>query len=229
MKRNLVLCLCVCLLALPAWAQDAVKVDAKHYKVVVENEYVRVLRINYGAKEKSVMHSHPNSVAVFLTDFHGQFTLPDGTKQPVDAKAGSTLWTAAASHLPENLGDKPMELILVELKAQPGAAMAAPKGSKDPLQLAGVNCTVDFENEWVRVLRWKEKAGEKNAMHGHPALVTVALTGGKAKYTAADGKSRELTSKAGDATWSAPDAHASEDLSNQPSELVQVELKVKTK
>jgi hypothetical protein len=40
-------------------------VDPKHYKVELENEQVRVLRINYGAHEKSVMHSHPNSVAIF--------------------------------------------------------------------------------------------------------------------------------------------------------------------
>jgi quercetin dioxygenase-like cupin family protein len=36
--------------------------------VEFENEQVRVLRIGYGAGEKSVMHEHPNAVAVFLTD-----------------------------------------------------------------------------------------------------------------------------------------------------------------
>ena len=43
--------------------QDPVKVDPKHYKVEVENEKVRVLRVNYKAHEKSVMHSHPDNVA----------------------------------------------------------------------------------------------------------------------------------------------------------------------
>jgi len=46
-------------------AQDAVKVDAKHYKVESEDAHVRVLRVHYGPHEKSVMHSHPASVAVF--------------------------------------------------------------------------------------------------------------------------------------------------------------------
>ena len=50
--------------AAPAYAQDAVTVDPKHYKVEMENDQVRVLRIHYGAGEKSVMHSHPASVAV---------------------------------------------------------------------------------------------------------------------------------------------------------------------
>src|SRR5262245_18960717 len=102
----------------PAMAQDPVKVDAKHYKVEFENDQVRVLRIQYGAHEKSVMHSHPASVAVFLTDGSVKFTTPDGKTQPADFKAGTTQWTAAGKHLPENVGDKPFELILVELKGK---------------------------------------------------------------------------------------------------------------
>ena len=47
---------------------DPVRVDAKHYKIELENDRVRVLRIKYGAKEKSVMHSHPATVAIFLGD-----------------------------------------------------------------------------------------------------------------------------------------------------------------
>ena len=59
----------LCLLgAVPASAQDAAKVDPKHYKVELENDQVRVLRISYGPGEKSVMHSHPANVAVFLTE-----------------------------------------------------------------------------------------------------------------------------------------------------------------
>nr|NIR51506.1 hypothetical protein [candidate division KSB1 bacterium]NIS26908.1 hypothetical protein [candidate division KSB1 bacterium]NIT73741.1 hypothetical protein [candidate division KSB1 bacterium]NIU27639.1 hypothetical protein [candidate division KSB1 bacterium]NIU94275.1 hypothetical protein [candidate division KSB1 bacterium] len=41
------------------FAQDATKVDPKHYKVEFENDQVRVLRISYGPGEKSVMHEHP--------------------------------------------------------------------------------------------------------------------------------------------------------------------------
>jgi quercetin dioxygenase-like cupin family protein len=104
--------------AVPAFAQDPVKVDPKHYKVEFENEQVRVLRISYAAGEKSVMHEHPASVAVFLTDGQVKFTTPDGKSTEVPAKAGSTQWTPAGKHLPENIGDKPFELILVELKGK---------------------------------------------------------------------------------------------------------------
>lgn len=118
MKRNVVYFL-ITLLVLPAaitLAQDPVKVDAKHYKVEFENEHVRVLRITYGPKEKSVMHDHPNAVVVTLTDQNVRFNLPDGKFENRDLKAGQTIWTPAGKHSPENLSDKKLELILVELK-----------------------------------------------------------------------------------------------------------------
>jgi quercetin dioxygenase-like cupin family protein len=106
----------------PASAQDAAKVDSKHYKVEFENDQVRVLRISYGPHEKSVMHSHPGSVVVFMTDGHFKFTLPDGKTQDLVPKAGTVQWSAPSTHLPENLGDKGFEVIQVELKTKPAAA-----------------------------------------------------------------------------------------------------------
>lgn len=100
-------------------AQDPVKLDPKHYKVEFENDQVRVLRITYGPHEKSVMHDHPANVAVFLTDGQARFTMQDGKTVDVPVKAGSTQWDAGGQHLPENTGDKPFELVLVELKTKP--------------------------------------------------------------------------------------------------------------
>jgi quercetin dioxygenase-like cupin family protein len=106
-------------LATPALAQDAVKVDAKHYKVEFENAKVRVLRASYGPHEKSVMHSHPDAVAVFLNDGQVRFTFPGGKTQDAPMKAGTTMWTPATTHLPENVGDKPFEVLVIELKGKP--------------------------------------------------------------------------------------------------------------
>ncbi len=100
----------------PAASKDPVVVDPKHYHVEFENDRVRVLRIRYGPREESSMHSHPNCVAVFLTNQHSKFTYPDGRTEEVRTKAGDTLYLDAFEHLPENLSDQPMELILVELK-----------------------------------------------------------------------------------------------------------------
>ena len=110
---GVVVCLCLAPIVL---GQDAVKVDPKHYSVISENAQVRILKVHYGPHEKSVMHSHPASVAVFLTDAKGQFTFADGKKQDFTVKAGDSQYDAATTHLPENTGDKDMEVIVIELK-----------------------------------------------------------------------------------------------------------------
>ena len=117
MRRIFLLSFFVLGLAVPSvLAQDPVKVDANHYKVEFENAHVRVLRIKYGPHEKSVMHRHPNAVAIFVTDVNGKFTFPNGTTQDINSKAGQTQWTPAGLHLPENTSDQSFEVILVELK-----------------------------------------------------------------------------------------------------------------
>jgi hypothetical protein len=118
MRMRLALCgvgVCLCFASI-VLAQDAVKTDPKHYSVINENDQVRILKVHYGPHEKSIMHSHPNVVAVFLTDAHGQFLFADGKKVDFTAKAGDAQYEAANTHLPENTGDAGMDLILVELK-----------------------------------------------------------------------------------------------------------------
>jgi quercetin dioxygenase-like cupin family protein len=97
-------------------ADDPVKVHSKHYKVEFENDRVRVVRIKYKPGEKSVMHSHPESVAVFLTDAHAKFTYPDGKNEDIKPKAGSVMHMDAFTHLPENTSKESFEVIQVELK-----------------------------------------------------------------------------------------------------------------
>jgi quercetin dioxygenase-like cupin family protein len=118
MRVSLLLCgVVACASFVPALsAQDAVKTDPKHYTVISENDEVRVLKVHYGPHERSIMHAHPDSVAVFLTASTVQFTTPDGKKQSMTVKPGQAQFTKADVHLPENTGDKDMELVLVELK-----------------------------------------------------------------------------------------------------------------
>ena len=106
----------VILLSGSSFAQDATKVDPKHYKVEFENDQVRVLRITYGPGEKGVMHSHPEGVVIFLSDGKGMFTLPDGKTQEMDFESGKVVWTDETTHQPENTGDKPFEVIQIEMK-----------------------------------------------------------------------------------------------------------------
>ena len=119
-KLNLVIAVlfAVILFAGSGIAQDAAKVDPKHYKVEIENDQVRVLRITYGVGEKSVMHFHPEGMAIFLTDGEGKFTLPDGTTAETSFKAGDFNWLPAQTHQPENTGKESFEVIQIEMKTK---------------------------------------------------------------------------------------------------------------
>jgi quercetin dioxygenase-like cupin family protein len=99
-----------------ARAQDPVKVDPKHYTVVSENDQVRLLHVHYAPGEKSVMHSHPDSVVVFLEDQKAKMTHPDGKSEEMSGKKGDAVFLSAGAHLPENIGTGPIDVILVELK-----------------------------------------------------------------------------------------------------------------
>ena len=98
-------------------APDPVQVDPKHYSVELENDRMQVVRIRYGAREKSVMHGHPPGVAVFLTDGRFKFTYPDGRTEDIEGKAGQVLsFEEPWEHLPENLNATGFEAIYVGLK-----------------------------------------------------------------------------------------------------------------
>ena len=73
-----------------AKAQDAAKVDSGHYKVLLDNEYVRVLDVHHQPGEKSPTHSHPNHVVYSFTDSRVKFTSPGG-KTDMPAKRPGTM------------------------------------------------------------------------------------------------------------------------------------------
>src|SRR5215469_15539924 len=100
---------------MPKSKVDPVKAGSRPYTVEFENDKIRVVRVKYGAKEKSVMHSHPESVSVFLNDCKAKFTYPDGKSENIEAKAGQVMHMEAFEHDPENLGGS-FELIQIELK-----------------------------------------------------------------------------------------------------------------
>jgi quercetin dioxygenase-like cupin family protein len=100
-------------------AEDPVPLYPENYKVLFENDRVRVVdfRVRKGATEKS--HSHPTHVAVFLADFKIRFTLPDGQTRIRDAKPGEVAYSDPTVHASENIGGTDAHGILVELKTPP--------------------------------------------------------------------------------------------------------------
>jgi quercetin dioxygenase-like cupin family protein len=212
----------IALAAPMALAQDPVKVDANHYKVMLENDQVRVLRIHYGPKEKSVMHEHPASVVVFLSDSKTRFTLPDGSATTDAGKAGQVKFSDAGKHLPEDIGTTPVEAVLVELKGKSGTGSAV---ALDPVKVDPTRHKVEVENDKVRVLRIKIKAGDTTKQHEHPNAVAIFLTDVKTRFTSGDGATREGANKRGEAIWAAAEKHTVNNVAGGPAEIILVELK----
>lgn len=93
-----------------------IEADPKHYHVEYENDRVRVVRVKYAPGERSLMHTHPASVHVFLTNGRVRVTGPNGKREDVNVKAGSTWVADRLEHLPENIGKEPIEAVQIELK-----------------------------------------------------------------------------------------------------------------
>ncbi len=106
-------------LALPeALAQDAAKTQPGVFRVVFENEKLRVLefRSRPGMELCGVgKHSHPAHLTVALSDARVRVTLPDGKKVTAANKLGDVFWSEAETHTVENIGGNARALI-IELK-----------------------------------------------------------------------------------------------------------------
>jgi beta-alanine degradation protein BauB len=95
---------------------DAVKVAPDNYKVLLENDQVRVLEVRIKQGAKSEMHSHPRSVAICLNDQRLKFTFPNGKREDADLKRGQAVWLDGISHAVENAGPEDVSSVVVELK-----------------------------------------------------------------------------------------------------------------
>lgn len=104
--------------AKPTTKLDPVTLDPKHYKVEFENAQVRVIRVKIGGKESVPMHEHARArVVTYLTDQNFRITNPDGKTDASVHKAGDVTFGVPNKHKEENLTDKPVELVVVELKS----------------------------------------------------------------------------------------------------------------
>jgi len=105
---------------------DPTVTDPDHYRVVFENERVRVLEYHDVPGDRTHRHVHPDSVMCTLSSFRRAIER-DGRRVEVELAAGEVRWLDAQEHLGENIGDSETRAVFVELKgaaAQPGDGAA---------------------------------------------------------------------------------------------------------
>lgn len=119
------------LLAIPATAlaQDPVPIYPDNYKVLLENDSVRVLEFSLKRGARENFHQHPAAVTYVLAPFKIRFSFPDGTTRIREAKTGDVFFGEAVVHSPENIGESDARGILIEMKTPtkggPMASMAS--------------------------------------------------------------------------------------------------------
>ena len=106
---------------------DPVVTNPDHYRVVFENDRVRVLEYTDRPGDRTTPHVHPDSVMHTLSSFRRRL-YADGLERDVELAAGLTNWLPAQQHSGHNIGDTDTHVIFVELKdsAAPSAAAIGP-------------------------------------------------------------------------------------------------------
>jgi quercetin dioxygenase-like cupin family protein len=99
-----------------AYAQDPAIVNAKTIKVRFENDRVRVLEATLPPGVKEQVHSHPAYVIYVLEGGRYRNYASDAKVTEGELKTGEVLFREPLTHAAENIGDKPLHMILVELK-----------------------------------------------------------------------------------------------------------------
>jgi hypothetical protein len=103
---------------------DILKIDPQHYRLQLENEKVRVLRVTLGPGESVPMHDAAAATLVCLTDCHVRFTPPNGRVEDVHMEAGETRWIWDEIRSEKNLSTHKLEMLWIEVK--PGLQATLP-------------------------------------------------------------------------------------------------------
>ncbi len=205
MKRLWWLSAVALLFSSAASSQDAVAVAPGAYKVEIDNQWVRVLRLTLAPRQKAPSHSHPPEVIVWVTQ-----------------QAGRTEFRPAATDADANLTDSPLEQAVIELKKQPPTSTPI---TLDPVVLDPEYHKVLLDNQYVRAIRTVLEPGIKSPLHEHPHYVVVYITELHTTMKLGDGREVDNPRRAGDIGWRDYMKHETLNIGRQTAAEIQVELK----
>jgi hypothetical protein len=94
---------------------DPVVTDPQLYRVVWENERVRVLEYRDAPGDATHLHAHPDTVMVTLSSFQ-RVIAAGGREVPVTLESGQVRWLDAQEHQGRNVGQTATHSLFIELK-----------------------------------------------------------------------------------------------------------------
>jgi beta-alanine degradation protein BauB len=99
---------------------DPVVSNPDLYRVVLENDRVRVLEYRDEPGDRTTPHGHPDSVMITLSSFRRRL-YAGGEERDVEIASDTVAWLPAQEHAGHNIGDTPTRVLFVELKEAPAA------------------------------------------------------------------------------------------------------------
>ncbi len=100
---------------------DALTASPENFRLVLENDDVRVLEYTLLPGQKDRRHTHPQRVAHVLSGGKLRVGFPDGTHKDFDEVAGTSEWNGPSPlHDTQNIGTTPIRILLVEVKRRAG-------------------------------------------------------------------------------------------------------------
>jgi quercetin dioxygenase-like cupin family protein len=121
-------------------AQDPLTVGPSIYRLVLENERVRVLEARFQPGQKIGPHAHPDHVVVVTSPGKLVVTAASGKTQEIDGKVGDTFFIAAQTHSAQNVGTTEFVCVVTELKGKYKAKdQASPKPGTTDVQQGKVD------------------------------------------------------------------------------------------
>ncbi|MDA8156328.1 MAG: hypothetical protein M0Z52_07735 [Actinomycetota bacterium] len=97
--------------------EEALTAAPNNYKLLFENDRVRMLDLSIDPGDRTVMHSLRDHLVYIVTDCTATFISPGGQPEQCTLNRGQATWFPARSHEIANNGTKPMEAIIVEFKS----------------------------------------------------------------------------------------------------------------
>jgi ketosteroid isomerase-like protein len=148
---------------------------------------------------------------IYMDD--GEMTIKDGDDTAtITFKRGDVRWRPASGpYTAENIGDRPIRILEIDLKGPPAGPLPVTK--LDPVAVDPQHYKVEFENEFVRVLRVRFGPGEKGARHEHILNRVVFYM------------NDQPNAKADDVRIAGAATHTEANDSDRPAERIAVEIK----
>lgn len=97
---------------------DGVKASATNFKLLLENEHVRVVEYTLMPGEKDTPHTHPAKSSYVVSGGKVKVFLENGKTILADEVVGTASWMDyVGKHSVENIGNTTVKIILTEIKS----------------------------------------------------------------------------------------------------------------